>query len=151
VLAVVIIVPLILGIGLKSIMSKLWAMLNTFQLIHALSIIQVSVPSNVITTQKQSFAIINFQPIDKDLIYSLIFGEDEEFSVSEETTPTRRILQDEEDSSEYSAADLLSVKAPGGLSSEALENFDSTPTALIKYMLLLVLTIAVLVVLILLV
>ena len=97
-ITVMIIMPIVLGVGLKGILSKLWAMLNTIQLIHALSMIQVSVPSNVLTVQKESYAIINFQPIDKDLVYTIIFGEEEEFPDSEETPSTRRMLQDEEDS-----------------------------------------------------
>ena len=51
VITVAIVVPLVVGIGLKGVMSKLWAMLNTIQLIDALSIISVSVPANVITVQ----------------------------------------------------------------------------------------------------
>ena len=58
------------------------------------------------------------------------------------------MLQDDGDSSEYSAADLLKVKAAGGLSSEALENFDLSSTALLKAMLLLGITLAVVLVLI---
>ena len=44
-------VPLIVGTALKGVLSKLWSMMATFQLINALSIINVSVPTNVMQTQ----------------------------------------------------------------------------------------------------
>ena len=71
-----IIIPLVAGILLKGLMAKLWAMLNTFQLINELSILSINVPSNVSNVQKESLALINFNPIPKDLIYSLMFKEE---------------------------------------------------------------------------
>jgi len=73
-----IIVPMIAGVLLKGILAKLWAMISTFQLINALSMITVNVPNNVISVQTQSNAIINFNPFPKDLIMEWIFGPKEE-------------------------------------------------------------------------
>ena len=53
-------------------------MLNTVQLINALSIAAVSVPINVIDIQEGCNDIINFQPIPKELIAELIFGPPEQ-------------------------------------------------------------------------
>ena len=78
-----IIVPLVLGLVLKGVLSKLWAMLNTFQLINNLSILPILIPSNVSNVQKESISIINFNPVPKEVIYALIFGEDEEYASSE--------------------------------------------------------------------
>ena len=83
VVVTVIVVPFVLGVLLKGVMAKLWAMLNTYQLINELSILLISVPSNVSTVQKQSIALINFNPIPKELIYGLIFGTAEEYPDSE--------------------------------------------------------------------
>lgn len=52
VVVTVIVVPFVLGVLLKGVMAKLWAMLNTYQLINELSILLISVPSNVSTVQK---------------------------------------------------------------------------------------------------
>ena len=78
-----IIVPLVLGLVLKGVLSKLWAMLNTFQLINNLSILPILIPSNVSNVHKESISIINFNPVPKEVIYALIFGEDEEYASSE--------------------------------------------------------------------
>ena len=120
--AMMIIVPLIIGVALKGVMSKLWAMLNTLQLINAISIVRVSVPSNVMTVQQKSHEIINFQPIPKDLVYGWIFGEKEELQQSEiidTTAVARRFLQDkgiqeEEDFDNQEQVDAISslVKTP---------------------------------------
>ena len=77
------VLPVLFGLVLKGVLSKLWAMLNTFQLVNSLSILPISVPSNVSNVQKESISLINFNPIPKELVYALIFGESESFPDSE--------------------------------------------------------------------
>ena len=55
-----IVIPIVLGIFLKGILSKLWSMVATLQLINVLSIYAVSFPANVIIAQKAANEIINF-------------------------------------------------------------------------------------------
>ena len=49
-----VVIPMAAGILLKGILSKLWAMLNTLQLINALSIISIKVPNNVMKVQQEA-------------------------------------------------------------------------------------------------
>lgn len=55
-----IVIPFAVGLVLKGILSKLWAMINTMQLINILSVLNLSVPLNVMTVQKTSVEIVNF-------------------------------------------------------------------------------------------
>ena len=55
-----IVIPIAGAILLKGVLSKLWAMLNTLQLINALSILSIRIPVNVMKVQKESYSIINF-------------------------------------------------------------------------------------------
>ena len=129
-----ILVPIIAGIGLKGIMKKLWAMLNTLQLINALSLMNVSVPANVITVQKESNSIINFQPIDKDLVYGIIFGEQEDGTaddIQSEAPQVGRLLGDEAEGEDPQ------VEAPFGISNAMLENFEMDTDSILKGMLIL--------------
>ena len=77
------VLPVLFGLVLKGVLSKLWVMLNTFQLVNELSILPISVPSNVANVQKESISLINFNPIPKEMVYALVFGEQEDFPDSE--------------------------------------------------------------------
>ena len=76
-------VPLVVGIALKGLQAKLWAMLNTYQLINELSILSIQLPANVSNVQKHSIDIINFNPIPKDLIHDWMFDKQEKFPESD--------------------------------------------------------------------
>lgn len=78
------IVPVCAALVLKGVLSKLWAMMNTFQLINELSILPIQIPSNVSNVQKESIALINFNPVPKDVVYGIFFDDQEEFPSSEE-------------------------------------------------------------------
>jgi len=83
VILTMVVVPVLFGLVLKGVLSKLWVMLTTFQLVNELSILPISVPSNVANVQKESISLINFNPIPKEVIYALVFGEYENFPESE--------------------------------------------------------------------
>jgi len=69
-----IVIPFFLGLVLKGVLSKLWAMINTMQLINILSVLNNSVPLNVMTVQKTSVDIVNFQPFPTELVTQLLYG-----------------------------------------------------------------------------
>ena len=112
-----VVLPVLFGLVLKGVLSKLWVMLTTFQLVNELSIIPVSVPSNVANVQKESISLINFNPIPKEVVYALVFGESESFPDSEGInypTDEGRLLGDfeepqpEEEQSQLTSADVYS-------------------------------------------
>ena len=76
-------IPFAVGLVLKGILSKLWAMINTMQLINILSVLNNSVPLNVMTVQKTSVDIVNFQPFSKEMVSQLMYGSEEKFPESE--------------------------------------------------------------------
>ena len=55
----------ILNLVLKSVMSQLWSIFNTLQIILALPLLNVLMPANVVFVQNIVYEIINFQIIDK--------------------------------------------------------------------------------------
>jgi len=104
--------PLAAGLVLKGVVSKLWAMMNTFQLINEISILPISIPSNVSNVQKETISMINFNPIPKEMVYSMFFGNDEEeYPVGEEINYPKslRMLEDDNMADEpLSASEIYS-------------------------------------------
>ena len=55
IVTVAIVIPIAAAVALKGVLSKLWAMLNTLQLINSLSILTIEVPNNVMKVQEDSY------------------------------------------------------------------------------------------------
>ena len=72
----------ILNLLLNGVMSQLWNVFNTLQIIMALPLLTVIMPANIIFVQKVVNDVVNFQVIDKqtlkETIYEPIFGSYEE-------------------------------------------------------------------------
>ena len=72
----------LLNFLLNGVMSQLWNVFNTLQIIMALPLLTVIMPANIIFVQKVVNDVVNFQVIDKqtlrETIYEPIFGSDEE-------------------------------------------------------------------------
>ena len=62
----------VINLLLNGVMSQLWNIFNTLQIILALPLLSVMMPSNVILVQDVLLQIVNFQPIDKEEIYGSI-------------------------------------------------------------------------------
>lgn len=143
------------GILLKGILAKLWAMISTFQLIQVLSIIPVSVPTNVINVQTQSNAIINFNPVPKDLIMELIFGpKAEDFPESKPISPPpelRYLAEEEEEVESTSPLANEEEEEPAEESNSLLDSFDLSEAGVKKMLIVLAVVLGVVLVLVLLV
>ena len=62
----------ILNLLLKGVMSQLWSIFNTLQIILALPLLAVLMPSNILIVEKTVNGIINFKPIDPDVVYNSV-------------------------------------------------------------------------------
>jgi len=62
----------ILNLLLKGVMSQLWSIFNTLQIILALPLLAVLMPSNILIVEKTVNGIINFKPIDPNVLYNSI-------------------------------------------------------------------------------
>jgi len=60
----------------KGLMSKAWATFNTLQLITSLPLLQLDMPENVLTFQKEFEKIVNLEVIPKETVLYYLFGEE---------------------------------------------------------------------------
>lgn len=57
-----------LNLLLNGVMSQLWNIFNTLQIIMALPMLQVQIPGNIVLVQEMLLSIINFQIVSKEQI-----------------------------------------------------------------------------------
>ena len=57
-----------LNLVLNGVMSQLWSIFNTLQIIMALPMLSVMLPANVIAVNKIVYGVINFQMVDKQTL-----------------------------------------------------------------------------------
>ena len=154
-----VVIPFAVGLVLKGILSKLWAMINTMQLINILSVLNNSVPLNVMTVQKTSVDIVNFQPFSKEMVSQLMYGSEEKFPESEQINypdeaqaqESGRMLQDFDDYEEENAiqaSQIYSNLKIKSITDEFRENLKLSEDATLQTMLVLALAIAVCIIMI---
>ena len=72
----------VINLLLNGVMSQLWNVFNTLQIIMALPLLNVLMPSNVLLVQDVLLKIVNFEFIDKEAVYEEvvepILADDEE-------------------------------------------------------------------------
>jgi len=112
----------------------------------------VSIPTNVETVQLESNAIINFQPISKELVNELLFGPPEpEFPESVQIAAEKvdRLLQDAEDAGDVTVEDSpFLIDNPEDVKSPLASTFALSEESLMKALRLLGIILAVSVVMI---
>ena len=80
----------ILNLILNGVMSQLWIIFNTLQIIMALNLLAVILPANVILVQEIVIGVINFQIVDKKTLSTTfiepIFGKPEQSTSTKQSS-----------------------------------------------------------------
>jgi len=71
------VIPLALQIIIKTAMSKVWYVFNTFQILTLMPIMDLNLPANVQVVYDEFSKITHLEFIPKDRIYEYLFGESE--------------------------------------------------------------------------
>lgn len=84
--------------------------------------------------QKDSLALINFNPIPKDIIFALVFGQEQEFPEGEKVNypDALRMLAIDNEDEIHTAADVYTSLQSNDSQGQMIEEFSLTEQATLK-------------------